>query len=344
MIKLAAAGTGSFVVALPIALILLFSPPPCGAGGDPGTSSPPPTAAAQKGIPANYLRIYRATGRKYKIPWSVLAGIGKVETNHGRLQAPGVKSGQNFAGAAGPMQIGIGGDATDNWSRPEVGIDANQDGKKSVYDPEDAIPGAARYLKASGAKSVHDMVLSYNPAEWYVGLVFSAARSYAGKTPDDLAAPPSDDAGADCEDGGGLPPGESGKFKIAPGANAPGRPLTREFTDFVEKMAGAYKGKLVLTTGTNHNRLSSSGNVSDHYSGNGGDFGMVLNGGTNDGPVGDRIATAAFMAAGLPTGEAAKRGREGGFQTAYADGLRIQIIWRAEGHHDHVHVGVGKRP
>jgi hypothetical protein len=33
----------------------------------------------------------------------VLAAIGKVKTNHGRLQAPGVTSGANFAGAAGPM-------------------------------------------------------------------------------------------------------------------------------------------------------------------------------------------------------------------------------------------------
>ncbi len=344
MIKLAVAGTGSFVVALPIALILLFSPPPCGAGGNPGSASPPPTAEAQKGIPANYLRIYRATGRKYGIPWSVLAGIGRIETNHGRSTLPGVKSGQNSAGAAGPMQIGIGGAASDNWSRPEVGIDANHDGKKSVYDPEDAIPGAARYLKASGANSVHDMVLSYNHAEWYASQVLSVARSYADKSPSELAAAPNDNSGADCQDGGGLPPGESGKFKIAPDANAPGRPLTREFTDFVEKMAGAYKGKLVLTTGTNHNRLTSSGNVSDHYEGNGGDFGMVLNGGTNDGPVGDQIATAAFMAAGLPTGEAAKRGHDGGLQTVYAGGLRIQIIWKAEEHHDHVHVGVGKRP
>lgn len=33
------------------------------------------------------------------LDWAVLAAIGKVETNHGRLNAPGVHSGANSAGA-----------------------------------------------------------------------------------------------------------------------------------------------------------------------------------------------------------------------------------------------------
>jgi hypothetical protein len=39
------------------------------------------------------------------VPWPVLAGVGKTETDHGRSTAPGVHSGQNYAGAA----IGYGG-------------------------------------------------------------------------------------------------------------------------------------------------------------------------------------------------------------------------------------------
>ncbi len=39
------------------------------------------------------------------LPWSVLAGIGKVESDHGRANLPGVRSGSNSAGAEGPMQL-----------------------------------------------------------------------------------------------------------------------------------------------------------------------------------------------------------------------------------------------
>jgi integrase len=39
------------------------------------------------------------------LPWSVLAGIGKVESDHGQSTAPGIRSGANFAGAEGPMQF-----------------------------------------------------------------------------------------------------------------------------------------------------------------------------------------------------------------------------------------------
>lgn len=39
------------------------------------------------------------------LPWSVLAAIGRVESDSGRSTAPGVASGANSAGAEGPMQF-----------------------------------------------------------------------------------------------------------------------------------------------------------------------------------------------------------------------------------------------
>ena len=97
---------------------------------------------------------------------------------------------------------------------------------------------------------------------------------------------------------------------------------------FVSRMATFYDGRLVISTGTNHDQYTLSGNVSDHYSGNGVDLGMAANGGTDDGPVGDRIAAAAFLAAGLPRDVAIARARAGGAQTIVSNGLRIQIIWK----------------
>ena len=51
----------------------------------------PSTAAAT--IPAAYLADYQQAGARYGIPWTVLAGIGEVESGQGRSDAPGVHSG-----------------------------------------------------------------------------------------------------------------------------------------------------------------------------------------------------------------------------------------------------------
>jgi hypothetical protein len=108
----------------------------------------------------------------------VLAAIGKVETNHGRLQAPGVTSGANFAGAAGPMQIGIGGKAGNTWGAYAVDADG---GGADVYNPADAIFTAARYLCRNGGGKGGDLsqaVFAYNHADWYVTKVLAIASTY----------------------------------------------------------------------------------------------------------------------------------------------------------------------
>jgi membrane-bound lytic murein transglycosylase B len=109
----------------------------------------------------------------------VLAGIGKVESDHGRARLPGVRAGWNHAGAAGPMQFGIGkGRAGNSWAR--FGRDYDHDGRVSVYDPGDAIPAAARYLCDAGAPHRLDTALfAYNPSSSYVAKVKAIARRYA---------------------------------------------------------------------------------------------------------------------------------------------------------------------
>ncbi len=104
-------------------------------------------------------QLFRSIGAQYKVPWVILAGIGKVESDDGQSTLPGVHSGANAFGAAGPMQIGIGGAAGNQWGGAPVhpasqkvdGIatDANGDGVASVYEPADAIAGAAKYLLAA---------------------------------------------------------------------------------------------------------------------------------------------------------------------------------------------------
>jgi membrane-bound lytic murein transglycosylase B len=139
----------------------------------PTTGQPRPSRAAIADIPGGYLRPYRQAGARYRIPWSVLAAIGKVESDHGRARLPGVRSGSNWAGACGPMQIGCvpGSKAGNAWARY---------GHGSVYAPADAIAAAARYLVDHGARHHLDRALfAYNHSWPYVARVKALARRYA---------------------------------------------------------------------------------------------------------------------------------------------------------------------
>jgi hypothetical protein len=142
----------------------------------------PPSSAARADIPGGYLVLYRrAAGRCPGLSWAVLAAVGKVESDHGRSRLPGVRSGWNHAGAAGPMQFGIGvGRAGNAWTT--YGRDFDHDGRTSVYDPGDAIPAAARYLCAAGAPQRLDRAIyAYNHSWAYVAQVKAVARRYASR-------------------------------------------------------------------------------------------------------------------------------------------------------------------
>jgi hypothetical protein len=162
----------------------LLDPPAHAAPRRPRSSAaaPPPSRHARSDVPRGYLAAYRAAAPRYcpGLSWTVLAGVGKVESDHGRAQLPGVRAGWNHAGAAGPMQFGIGvGRAGNAWAR--FGRDFDGDGRRSVYDPGDAIPAAARYLCAHGAPRRLDAALyAYNHSWSYVARVKAIARRYRG--------------------------------------------------------------------------------------------------------------------------------------------------------------------
>jgi hypothetical protein len=157
---------------------LLDNPPADHARGRPEGQAAP-SRAATADIPPGYLRRYRSAVRRCAgLSWAMLAAVGKVESDHGRARLPGVRSGWNAAGAAGPMQFGIGkGRAGNAWAR--YGGDFDRDGHPSVYDPGDAIPAAARYLCAYGAPHHLDRALfAYNRSWPYVVRVRRLARRY----------------------------------------------------------------------------------------------------------------------------------------------------------------------
>ena len=163
-------------------------------GGSSGsgttTTTTTATQTAKNSIPASYLTWFQHVGSQYSVPWPILAGIGKVESDDGQSTAPGVHSGDNGFGAAGPMQIGISGAAGNTWggapAHPAgehvngVATDENGDGIASVYEPPDAIAGAAKYLLNNGVLSnVQQAIFAYNHSTVYVQDVLSYANMYA---------------------------------------------------------------------------------------------------------------------------------------------------------------------
>jgi hypothetical protein len=120
--------------------------------------------------PPDFLqKIYRAAGKKYGIPWQVLAAINYVETRYGKDLAV------SSAGAIGWMQF-----MPATWA--EYGESVNLKGKPAggmpnPSDPIDAIFAAARYLRAAGAgPNLPGAVYAYTHAGWYVQEVLSIAE------------------------------------------------------------------------------------------------------------------------------------------------------------------------
>jgi cell wall-associated NlpC family hydrolase len=180
--------TGAAVALLltPVLLLSAAAAGVLGAGEDPAAPAAVPGAAWQPeasgaavdDIPARMLTLYQraATAECELLPWTVLAAVGKVESDHGRSTLPGVHTGANFAGAMGPMQFLAATFAGYARPVPPGGADP-----PSPYDPADAVHAAARYLCASGARTgdLRAALFTYNPSTTYVNSVFTVARRYA---------------------------------------------------------------------------------------------------------------------------------------------------------------------
>ncbi|MDX3487191.1 MULTISPECIES: lytic murein transglycosylase [unclassified Streptomyces] len=182
--------------------------PPLVTPDKPGSSSNlPVTGSAEAGIPASILAAYKqaeqtvaTTDPTCRLPWQLLAAIGKVESGQargGRVDTNGTTTspilgpalnGQGFAlikdtdggaydsdavhdRAVGPMQF-----IPSTWA--SWGQDANGDGRKDPNNIYDAALAAGRYLCANDrdlaiAADLDKAVLSYNRSTEYLRTVRS---------------------------------------------------------------------------------------------------------------------------------------------------------------------------
>jgi hypothetical protein len=197
------AGAGTVVIGASLGLAAMFmlvatvagvGSASLGAVGEPGTgaSGEGASALALREIPPEYLRLYQSAGARYGLDWAILAGIGRVECDHGRDPDPSCthEGAVNSAGAGGPMQF-----IASTWAT--YGVDGDGDGRRDRWDPADAIYGAAGDLHASGAPGDYrSAIFAYNHAGWYVAEVQRWAARYRGPP-----TPPASREGNEGEEG-----------------------------------------------------------------------------------------------------------------------------------------------
>ena len=193
----------------------------------------PPTAADGSGIPSTVLAAYKAAAAAANpschLPWTLIAGIGRVEsgnaaggrvdtagTTHGRILGPrldgatvgtamirdtdgGALDGDTaFDRAVGPMQFIPG-----TWKT--FAKDGNNDGVASPHNVFDAASAAANFLCAGGGDlsqpaAQRAALLRYNRSDAYGALVLRWAAAYdagvsvipdgTGPVPATLPTPP----------------------------------------------------------------------------------------------------------------------------------------------------------
>lgn len=190
MVKLLTAALGALVAvtlgtgALVAGAWAVVDPSGTGAGGSPVAAAG--AAGRAPAVPAAWEALdQRAAATCPGLPWTVLAAIGRVESDSGQSSAPGVWSGANAAGAEGPMQFEPATFAQYATVGPGGAVPA------SPYDPVDAVYTAAALLCANGGRSDDGLaaaVWAYNHSTVYVDTVVVLAAG--------LASDPQEDSGA----------------------------------------------------------------------------------------------------------------------------------------------------
>jgi hypothetical protein len=187
---------------------LFLQPPPDIAASKPlaAGSSAPRISLPAYGIPvsvfSSYLRAadsLAVSAPSCRLTWPVLAGIGRVESNHAR-NGDVAPNGDMVHPIFGPPLNGSNGTATTrdqngNWVRAvgpmqflpstwvKWGADGNGDGRTDPENVFDASLAAGRYLCAdssllSTSGGLHDALLRYNNSEKYADTVTQWIRAY----------------------------------------------------------------------------------------------------------------------------------------------------------------------
>ena len=270
-------------------------------------------------IPEQYMRAFEDAAGRYELDqagvWA-LAAVARVESNFGKgMSARDLES-------RGPLGI-----SEDNWNRYAVDGDGNGTVKRS--SPADSAATLARMIWAAG--DLRAGLFQHNHAEWYVEAVLQDAEAMKGTCQVKTVA-----------------------YSVAlPGpTNAPINWRNVELSnslEMVDLQSGAIDPRIINLIGaisqqhtitisslrSDHSKMTSSGNVSNHYYGRAMDIsaidGVPCTNVTPDGPCG----TLARQLGALPPGQ---------------EPTELIYCWDPDGpanpngfaqadHCDHIHVG-----
>ncbi|TCC53755.1 lytic murein transglycosylase [Kribbella capetownensis] len=188
-----------------------------GHGVDPGEQPTQVVSGlSRNGIPNAALKAYSRAQQVMaqvdpacNLPWTLVAAIGRVESNHGRFGGNALNSqGVAVPGIFGPRLDGVstakindtdagafdGDGAFDRAVGPmqfipgtwrSMGVDGDGDGVRNPQDIDDAAMSTAVYLcsgktNLSKASDLNSAILRYNHSQQYADLVISIAKAYAG--------------------------------------------------------------------------------------------------------------------------------------------------------------------
>jgi Transglycosylase SLT domain len=278
-----------------------------------------PAEGARVQIPGDYMQAFQDAAGRYELGQSgvwALAAVARVESNFGKgMSAADLE-------ARGPLGI-----TEDNWERYAVDGDAN--GKVKRSSPADSAATLARMIWAAG--NLDAGLFEHNHAEWYVEAVLADAEAMKGTCQVKTVA-----------------------YSVAlPGpTNAPINWRNVELSNSLEMVdiqSGAVDPRIINLIGaisqqhtitisslrSDHSKLTSSGNVSNHYYGRAMDIsaidGVPCTNVSPDGPCG----MIARQLGALPPGQ---------------EPTELIYCWDPDGpanpngfaqadHCDHIHVG-----
>jgi hypothetical protein len=277
-------------------------------------------AGVGREVPANYVTWLQRASTRYRLGprgFAVVAAVHKVESDFGRSTLPGVRSGTNSAGAAGPGQF-----LAVTWAA--YGVDADGDGRRDVYSVPDSVFATANYLHASGAPADwRRAVFAYNHADWYVDEVLSQADRYQGRVSCRLVGTP----------GTGGSTVQLGRIDWNDTSGAWGG--SQKFAELAVRL-GRHHGCSVVSA-KRPTQNTESGNISDHWTGARHSYAVDLDSCSMSYPGGAADLTARDIAAAfdLPA--------HTGVVDAYRGRYRIQLLWQTSvggDHFNHVHLGI----
>lgn len=132
-------------------------------------------------------------------------------------------------------------------------------------------------------------------------------------------------------------------IQIEAGADRAGVSTQAIVKNFLRGVSGRTDVPVDVGTGTNHSQFARGGNQSDHWTGHGAD--LLVGGDMHGNPKvesrGDRLAAHAIQeATGKNYAQSLAIARQGGIHNFSTPKGRVQIIWKAQDHYDHVHVGI----